>query len=116
MRWLRRADPEFHQLVASEIWRVIAVDSTSSWVSTLVRGYYTGFPAVERRNTLYLACRLVWAASLIRRQRRRPWRWWGAGRLAARNAAKTTERRFMRSLPELPESDQWIEFLDGHGA
>jgi hypothetical protein len=99
----------FGELVTSYLRQVVATDFQES-VSPFAQTYYTTFPAVDRRNTVLLACNLVWAATIIRTMRNQPiWRrraYWAQAHLHAREA----RLRFVR---QFPNPDEWERYFAG---
>jgi hypothetical protein len=109
---IRAAQGGFPELVNDHLRRVVAVDSSLESASPLAQAFYTDFRAADRRNTFYLACRLVWAATFIRLMRNH--RWWRRGRYRhrARAAAQETQLRFVR---QFPDAERWENYLGLHG-
>jgi hypothetical protein len=109
---VRAAQAGFPELVNDHLRRVVAVDSPVESASPLAQALYTDFRAVYRRNTFYLACRLVWAATFIRLMRNHPWWRRGRHRRHARVAAKEAQLRFVR---QFPDAERWESYIERHG-
>jgi len=60
---------EFGTLVKDELKLIVAVPHRSDSVNTACRAYCSPFRRHTRSSSFYLACRLVWAATWIRRTR-----------------------------------------------
>jgi hypothetical protein len=111
MSHIRASAGGFGELVGSHLGQVVAVDAPVEIVSPSARSYYTAFPARDRSNTFYLACKLVWAATFIRLMRNQPWWRRAAGRERARASAREAQIRFVR---QFPDPERWEEYLNQH--
>jgi hypothetical protein len=109
---IRSAQAGFPELVNDHLRRVVAVDNPLESASPMAQAFYTSFRAADRRNTFYLACRLVWAATFIRLMRNHPWWNRGMHRRKARAAAKEAQLRFVRRFPD---AERWEGFIERHG-
>lgn len=111
MAHLSQYGARFHELVTVNIEEVLVLDALGEHVGWLGRTYSTMLPIRHRRNTLYLACRLVWAAEYFRVLRTLPWYRRRAARQPARVAARQAWLTFARSLPD---SEDWEHYLHQH--
>jgi hypothetical protein len=101
----------FHQLVVSHIDRVVVQDGRGEGVSWLGRTYSTTLPVRQRRNTFYLACRLVWAAGYFRALAPIPWYRRLRRRPSARQAGHNAWLAFVR---QYPDAEEWERYLEAH--
>lgn len=102
---------EFHRLVTSFIETIVVLDEPGERVSWLGRTYSTTLPVRVRRNTFYLACRLVWVAGYIRALAAIPWYRRLPYRRSARQAGRNSWIAFVR---QFPDAEEWVRYLDGH--
>ena len=109
---IRAAQAGFPELVNDHLHCVVAVDGPIESASPLAQAFYTDFRAADRRNTFYLACRLVWAATVIRLMRNHPWWRRARHRRQIRAAAKKAQVRFVR---QFPDAERWEDYLERHG-
>ena len=108
---VRRAQGGFPELVNDHLRQVIAIESGLENASPLAQAFYTAFSAADRRNTFYLACRLVWAATYIRLLRNHPW--WRRRKYVSAARAAATEAQ-VRFAEQSPDSEFWVRFLREH--
>jgi hypothetical protein len=111
MGHLREFGGAFHELVISNVERVVVLDGRGEGVSWLGRIYSTPLPVRYRRNTFYLACRLVWAAGYFRALRPAPWYRRLHRRASARQAGRNAWLAFVR---QFPDADEWERYLEAH--
>jgi len=103
----------FHELVAQNVAEIQVIDGLNETCDWLNFQYATPLPVVLRRNTFYLACRLVWCAAYFKALRPVPW--WR--RLVLLRSARVAGRNAWLSFVKLfPDADPWLEYLRGHGA
>jgi hypothetical protein len=107
---IRSADLGFGEPILDHLRFVAALGGPRPWVATHARGYVTPFTDTELANPHFLACRIVWAATVVRifndaYSRRVP-----PDRAAAHGAAREVVLRFARSFPD---HEEWLSYLEG---
>jgi hypothetical protein len=109
--YLQESGGEFHNLVVSYIKTIVVLDEPGERVSWVGRTYSTTLPVRVRRNTFYLASRLVWAAGYIRALAAIPWYRRLPYRRSAQQAGRNSWIAFVR---QFPDAEEWVRYLDGH--
>jgi hypothetical protein len=99
----------FGELVGSHLRLVAAVNSKRGWVAPYVGGYVSSFPPIEVSNPYLLACRLVWAATVIRLSQDAFASKVPRDMAAIRRAAHEAQLRFVR---QFPDNSEWVEYLE----
>ncbi len=101
----------FGELVTSHLRFVAAIKAPRSWVAVAARGYVSPFTLTERENAHYLACRLLWAATLTRFSQDAH----AHGRTldfeAVRRASHQAQIRFSE---QFPDAGTWVDYLKQH--
>ena len=101
MEYLGAFDGRFKTLVVTNIDHVHVYDGLRESVTYWGFGYGTPLPAKLRRNTFYLACRLVWTAGFYQALRPIAWYRRPAYRDTARAAGRNAWVAFVRQFPEI---------------
>jgi len=109
---LSAAKQGFGELVTSHLTSLWAVDELKRHYVLDHRAYASTFAGAERSNPMYLACHLIWAATMIRLARDaraigRP-----LDRSSARHVAWLAQKRFLEAFDD-PE--EWIESMRPEG-
>jgi len=98
----------FGELVGSHLRLVVALNTKEGWVLPWARGYVSNFSPPESESAQLLACRLVWAATVIRLSQDA----FQAGRTrdmkTIRQVAREAQFRFVK---QLPDADRWTQYL-----
>jgi hypothetical protein len=101
----------FGELVGSHLRFVAALNSGKSWVVTYARGYISSFDHVEVENPHVLACRLVWAATVIRLSHDAFAKGNRADLAKFGETAHDAQLRFVR---QFPDAERWVDYLESH--
>jgi hypothetical protein len=111
VEYLHEPDPRYFRLVVTAIAQINVYDVPHESLVWWSRHLNTPLPASVRRNTFYLACRLVWAASYFDALSQVPFLLRPFTRKAARKVAEDTWIQFVR---QFPDSDEWVSYLQAH--
>ena len=103
--------PAFLDLVQANIAQINVYDVPGETLAWWSRHLNTPLPVRVRRNTCYLACRLVWAGAYFSAFRAVPLFARFFAKPAARKAADQAWLAFVR---QFPDSDLWEEYLRSH--
>jgi hypothetical protein len=106
--WISTAKAGFGELVTSHLRLVVAMPSDSERALPTVRIYVSPFEGHERRNSQYLACRLIWAATYIRLARDADARRSPRDEVAIQRACYDAQVRFAKQFEGWEE---WVEYL-----
>jgi hypothetical protein len=114
LRRISDARGGFGELVTSHLRFVAALDGRpAATVLVHAQGYVSPFPRVEVDNPLFLACRLIWAATFIRLSRDALAQRGPRDLSRIRQAAHEAQKRFVN---QFPDPGDWLEYLEQHAS
>jgi hypothetical protein len=105
---IRAGGGGFGELVLSHLRFVAAVDHPTGWVAVSAKGFVCPFGRRIVESSRLLACRLVWAATVVRLARDAMASAEAPSPQALARAAEEVQQRF---LSQFPASESWTQYL-----
>jgi len=108
LRRLSLSGQGFGELVTSHLHSVLAVPPGRLGASWAARAYGSTFEGPEGTNGHYLACKLIWAATVVRQTRDAEQTGRQLDHARLQQVCSEAQRRFLQQFDHV---DEWIEYM-----